>query len=522
MKPTETAARGADPEEPPGEVTTSERGGPGGPAAPAPDLGPADPPAEPAGGVLSAPYRALTLGCVATVLLIAFEAMAVGTAMPAAADALDGVSLYAFAFSAFFTTSLLGMSVSGQWCDRSGPLSPVLAGIGTFALGLLLSGVAQSMWVFVAGRALQGAGGGLVIVALYVTVRLAFPERLRPAALAAFSASWVVPSMVGPVIAGTITEQLGWRWVFLGITVLVVLPLAALVPALRRAASGPPEGASRTLDRRRLQLAVAVAVGAGLLQYGGQELRWVSLLPVAVGLALLAPSAARLLPAGTFRLRRGLPSVIALRGVMSAAYLATQTFLPLLLVTQRDLSYTQAGLSLAASGATWAVGSWTQSRAWAEPHRFALVRGGTVAVTVGVGTTPLVLLDAAPVWLPMVTLAVGAFGMGLVISTVGVLVLRFSTPKEAGGNVASLQLCDSLSNVVMLTAVGSLFAALGGDATAAAGHASESSSAVDTAVGPGAFAAVYAAAFTMALLSIVVGGRLREREPAGAGLRGAT
>ncbi|GAA3864531.1 MFS transporter [Streptomyces sedi] len=521
MKPTETAARGADPEEPAGEGTTSERGGPGGPTAPAPD-GPADPPAEPAGGVLSAPYRALTLGCVATVLLIAFEAMAVGTAMPAAADALDGVSLYAFAFSAFFTTSLLGMSVSGQWCDRSGPLAPVLAGIGTFALGLLLSGVAQSMWVFVAGRALQGAGGGLVIVALYVTVRLAFPERLRPAALAAFSASWVVPSMVGPVIAGTITEQLGWRWVFLGITVLVVLPLVALVPALRRAASGPPEGASRTLDRRRLKLAGAVAVGAGLLQYGGQELRWVSLLPVAVGLALLAPSAARLLPAGTFRLRRGLPSVIALRGVMSAAYLSTQTFLPLLLVTQRDLSYTQAGLSLAASGATWAAGSWTQSRAWAEPHRFRLVRGGTVAVTVGVGTTPLVLLDAAPVWLPVLTLAVGAFGMGLVVSTVGVLVLRFSTPKEAGGNVASLQLCDSLANVVMLTSVGSLFAALGGDATAAAGHASESSTTVDTAVGPGAFVAVYAAAFTMALLSIVVGGRLREHEPAGAGFRGAT
>lgn len=504
MRPTEAAERDADPEEP---------AGPGGPARPS-DAAAQDPPAEPAGGgVLSAPYRALTLGCVATVLLIAFEAMAVGTAMPAAAEALDGVSLYAFAFSAFFTTSLLGMSVSGQWCDRAGPLAPVLAGIGTFALGLLLSGTAQSMWVFVAGRAFQGVGGGLVIVALYVTVRLAFPERLRPAALAAFSASWVVPSMVGPVIAGTVTERLGWRWVFLGITVLVALPLVVLVPALRRAASGPPEGAAPALDRRRLRLAVAVAVGAGLLQYGGQEPRWISLAPVAVGLALLAPSAARLLPAGTFRLRRGLPSVIALRGVISAAYLSTQTFLPLLLVTQRDLSYTQAGLSLAASGASWAVGSWAQSRAWAEPHRFALVRGGTVLIALGVGTTPLVLLSAVPVWLPVLTLGVGAFGMGLVVSTVGVLVLRFSGPKEAGGNVASLQLCDSLANVVMLTTVGSLFATLGGDASAAAAHATEA--ATDAAVGPGAFLAVSTATSAVALLSVLVGGRLREREGAG-------
>ncbi|WP_062203818.1 MFS transporter [Streptomyces sp. NBRC 109706] len=495
MKHAEAAQPDAEPDEPARSV---------GPVRPSP-------PAEPAGGVLSASYRALTLGCVATVLLIAFEAMAVGTAMPAAADALNGVSLYAFAFSAFFTTSLLGMSVSGQWCDRSGPMAPVVTGIAAFAAGLLLSGVAQAMWVFVVGRAFQGVGGGLVIVALYVTVRRAYPERLRPAALAAFSAAWVVPSMVGPVIAGTITEHFGWRWVFLGITVLVVLPLLVLLPELRRAASGPPDGVARAMDRRLLRLAVAVAVGAGLLQYGGQELRWLSLLPVLVGLALLAPSALRLLPAGTFRLRRGLPSVIALRGVISAAYLSTQTFLPLLLVTQRGLSYTQAGLSLAASGASWAVGSWAQSRPWAEPHRFELVRAGTVLIVLGVGTTPLVLLDAVPVWLPVLTLGVGAFGMGLVVSTVGVLVLRFSTPKEAGGNVASLQLCDSLANVVMLTTVGSLFAALGGDATAASAHAAET--ATDTTVGPAAFVAVYAAASAAALLSVLVATRLHERPP---------
>lgn len=455
-------------------------------------------------GVLGPRHRALTLGCVCSILLIAFEAMAIGTAMPAAAEELRGVSLYAFAFSGFFTTSLLGMVVAGQWCDRVGPLRPVAVGIAAFAAGLLVTGVAQSMWVFVLGRAVQGIGGGLVIVALYVVVGRAFPERLRPAALAAFSGAWVLPSMVGPLIAGSVTEHFGWRWVFLGITALVPLPLLVMLPALRRHASGPPPGARGAFDGRRLRLALAVAVGAGLVQFGGQEVRWLSLLPALVGLALLWPSAVRLLPVGTLRAARGLPAVISLRGVISAAYLVTQTFLPLMLVARRGLSYTEAGLALAVSGVVWSLGSFAQARPWAEPYRHLLVRLGTVLLAAGVLTTPLVLWEAVPVWLPTVTLTVAAFGMGLVVSTVGVLVLRLSRPGESGGNVSSLQVCDSLGNVLMLTAVGTLFAAFGGDASAA--H--EAGGAAASAVGAEAFVVVYAAAAVAALLSVVVAGRI--------------
>ncbi|MGK5529437.1 MFS transporter [Streptomyces sp. URMC 129] len=474
--------------------------------SPVPAAGPS-PVSGAGGGVLSRPYRALTLGCVSTILLIAFEAMAVGTVMPAAAEALDGLGLYAFAFSGFFTTSLLGMVAAGQWADRRGPAGPVVAGIASFAAGLLLSGTAGTMWVFVLGRAAQGVGGGLVIVALYVLVRRAFPEPLQAAALASFSAAWVVPSMVGPVVAGTVTERFGWRWVFLGITALVVLPLVIMLPALRaQAAAAPGNAAADRFDGRRLRLAAAVAVGAGLLQYGGQDPRWLSLVPVAAGLALLAPSARRLLPRGTFRAARGLPSVIMLRGLLSAAWLASQAFLPLLLVTQRGLSYTEAGLALAASGGLWALGSYTQSASWAEPRRYRLTTLGTVLLALAVGTTPLVLLDAVPVWLPAVTLSVGAFGMGLAVASVGVLVLRLSTPGEAGGNVASLQVFDSLGNVAMLTAVGTLFAALGGD-TASTGHGTAATA--GPAVGAGAFVAVYACTTAAALLSIVVSGRLR-------------
>ncbi|NJQ17080.1 MFS transporter [Streptomyces bohaiensis] len=458
------------------------------------------------GGVLGPRHRALTLGSVSVILLIAFEAMAVGTAMPAAAEQLDGIGLYAFAFSAFLTTSLLGMTVSGQWCDRSGPVAPVVSGIAVFCCGLLLSGAAPTMLVFILGRAGQGAGAGLIIVALYVTVRIAYPEELRPAALAAFSAAWVVPSMLGPVLAGLVAEHFGWRWVFLGITGLVVLPLLVMLPALRRAASGPPEGGPGRFDRRRLRLAVALAAGAGLLQYGGQDLRWLSVVPVLVGAALLAPAAVRLMPPGTFRAARGLPSAVLLRGLASAAFLSTQMFVPLMLVTQRGLGYSQAGLALAAGGVSWALGSWTQSRSGLEPHRLRLVRGGTALVAVGVAATPLVLLPAVPVWFPALSLSVGCFGMGLVITSMGVLVLRYSSPETSGGNISALQICDALLNVVMLTLVGSAFAVLGGGSVA--GHAVTSGSDV----GPEAFLVVYAAATAVALLAVVVAGRLRPEE----------
>ncbi len=229
-------------------------------------------PTPPAETVLSRAYRALSIGIVSVVVLIAFEATAVGTAMPVAARELDGVSLYAFAFSGYFTTSLFGMVLSGQWSDRRGPLAPLTSGIAAFAAGLVLSGTAGAMWLFILGRAVQGLGGGLVIVALYVVVGRAYPERLRPAIMAAFAAGWVVPSIVGPLASGAVTEHLGWRWVFVGIPVLVVIPLALALPQIRSRAAGPVGGAEApaSFDRRRIRLALAISLGAGLLQYAAR------------------------------------------------------------------------------------------------------------------------------------------------------------------------------------------------------------------------------------------------------------
>ncbi|MCG8967296.1 MFS transporter [Streptomyces sp. CL12-4] len=465
--------------------------------------------AAPPDTVLSSAYRALSIGIVSVVVLIAFEATAVGTAMPVAARELDGVSLYAFAFSGYFTTSLFGMVLSGQWSDRRGPLGPLTGGIAAFAAGLLLSGTAGAMWLFILGRAVQGLGGGLVIVALYVVVGRAYPERLRPAIMAAFAAGWVVPSVVGPLAAGAVTEHLGWRWVFVGIPVLVVFPLALALPQIRSRAAGPVGGADAgeepaSFDRRRIRLALGISLGAGLLQYAAQDLRWISLLPGAAGVALLVPAVLGLLPRGTYRAARGLPSVVLLRGVAAGSFIAAESFVPLMLVTQRGLSPTLAGLSLAAGGATWAAGSWLQSRSRMEPYRDRLMTLGMVLVAAAIATAPSVLIDAVPAWTVAVAWGFGCLGMGLVISSTSVLLLQLSAPEEAGTNSAALQISDGLSNVILLAVGGAAFAALGGGTVT---HAATEA----TGSHPAAFAAVFLPMAGVALVGAWVTTRLRER-----------
>ncbi|MGO4421116.1 MFS transporter [Streptomyces sp. MCAF7] len=454
------------------------------------------------GSVLGRRYRALTLGIVSVVSLIAFEASAVNTAMPVAARALDGVELYAYAFSAYFTASLFAMALSGEWCDRRGPLAPLFAGIAAFGAGLVLSGSAQDMWTFVGGRAVQGIGGGLVIVALYVLVGRAYPQRLQPAVLASFSAAWVLPVIVGPLVAGTVTEQAGWRWVFLSIPVLILLPLAVMLPALRKVDRGEP---SPAMNRRRILLALAVASGAGLLQYAGQDLDWISLIPAAAGLALLVPCVLRLLPRGTFRAARGLPAVVLLRGVAAGSFLGAESFVPLMLVTERGLSATAAGLSLTGGGLTWALGSYTQSRPRLEPHRERLMAAGMLLIALSIGLVPLALVDSVPAWLVAVAWLIGGYGMGLVISSGSVLLLKLSGPKEAGSNSASLQVSDALGNITLVGLSGVLFVGFGGGSVAGAGHTAATAGTGH----PGAFAAVYVAMAAVALVGAVLTTRLR-------------
>ena len=406
--------------------------------------------------LLKPPYRRLTIGIVSVILVLAFEAMAVGTAMPAAVDELDGIRLYAWAFSGFLAGSLWGMVWAGEECDRRGPARPLLLGIAAFIVGLVLSGAAPDMLTFILGRVVQGVGSGAVIVAIYVVVARAYPEELRPRVFSAMASAWILPSIVGPLIAGVVADTWSWRWVFLAVPLLVVPAVVLILPRLRAVDDAGPAGAGRPGIRR---LALMAAVGVAGLQYAGQRLDLWSIPVLLLAVGLLATSVPRLLPPGTLMLRRGLPTTVAMRGLLAGGFFGAESFIPLMLVNERGLSTTFAGLSLTGAALGWATGSWFQSLPSLDMPRALLVRRGAAFVCLSVLALCLALLPSVPVWIAGLAWTFSGFGMGMALPTLSVVLYELSPLEDQGANTAALQVSDALGSTVFIGLAGVIFAA---------------------------------------------------------------
>ncbi len=410
------------------------------------------------GGVLSPQYRALTIGMVALITLVAFESLAVTTAMPTVAQALDGLYLYALAFGGPLASAVVAMVVSGTWSDLKGPTRPLWHGTAWFLGGLMIAGLAPTMEVLVVGRIIQGFGSGLLTVALYVVVGQLYPARLRPRIFAAFATGWVVPSLVGPAIAGLIVEHTNWRIVFLAVPVIAIPAALVMRPGLAR--GGAHETRPGRLWDKRALWAVAAAVGVGLLHYGGQQHGVLQLVLLAIGLAGVVAFGPKLLPRGTFAFKPGLPSVVALRGLVGAAGFGAEVFLPLMLTRERGLSPAVAGLVLTVSALSWTAASWYRGRPNQPFSHAVFLQAGMVAILLGIVTAALTLNDNVPVVVGILGWSLTGLGMGTVFPTLSVLVLEYSERDEQGANSSALQLSDSLSTATVLAVGGSLFAAI--------------------------------------------------------------
>lgn len=266
-------------------------------------------------GIFARQHRALTVGIILAIMAVAFEGLAVTTVAPVLAEELGGLGLYGWVFSAYLLAQLVGTVVAGQQVDRHGPARPFVGALLLFAAGLLTAAVAPSMPMLIGGRVLQGLGGGALGNCVYSSITLRYDDSLRPRMLAAVSSAFILPALIGPYVAGVIAEHLTWRAVFWGL--LPLLPVAGVLtlPAFRRVVP-----AGKGVERNRLPAAVQVAVGTGLLLAGLGSLPGVrGVLLAGVGLPLAAAALRRLLPAGTFVARPGLPAVVAARGLFVAS-----------------------------------------------------------------------------------------------------------------------------------------------------------------------------------------------------------
>ncbi len=401
--------------------------------------------------------RQIAIGSTALISLFAVEYIAVGTAMPTVARALDGLGLYALAFSATIAASVIGMILGGWWSDRSGPRAVLIVGAATFATGLLAAGLSPSMELFVTARGLQGLGSGMAIVAIYVVIAQGIPDELRPQMFSLLAAAWVVPGLLGPVLTGVVVEHVGWRWVFLGVAPLVLLSMAVLLPALGR--TEPSEDAAH-LGVSTIFWAVLAALSVGVLNLGGESISGRDVLiglPFAIALGV---AAWRLLPPGTLTLGRGLPSVISARGAIGASFMATEAYLPLLLQDLHGYSPAQAGGALAVGAVTWAGGSWLQGRLGGSVDRARVMVVGCSVILLGTGLLFTAVGLGWPGWTLLVIWGITQGGVGLAYPTTSLMTMRLSTAEELGRNSSSLQVSEALASAVALAAVGAVFTAL--------------------------------------------------------------
>ena len=410
------------------------------------------------GGILDREHRVLTAGVILSVTAVAFEGLAVTTIAPAIANELRGLALYGWIFSAYLLAQIVGTVVAGQFVDRRGPALPAAAALLTFGAGLLLAALAPSMIVLVAARALQGLGAGGLANCAYASINLRYPDRLRPSMLATISSAYIIPSMIGPFVAGLLSERFSWRAVFWTLLPILVISAALTLPAYRgTAAEGTGPG------RSRLPLAVALAGGTGILLAG------LGFLPGLFGgilafggLALAIPPLRRLTPPGTILARHGLPAAIAARGLFVAAYFAADTYLVLALTALHGASASAAGLVIASGSLVWTACAWLQARLDARDGG----RGRAGRIRLGVTGLLIGALGMAIVpWLGGGALAVGlaahflaGMGMGLAHPSVGAFAFARAGTGEAGTVSAAILLADAFTPAVAIGAGGAIIA----------------------------------------------------------------
>ena len=446
--------------------------------------------------LLSSGYRGLTVGLVSTITLVALESLAIGTVMPKVADELGQLELYGWVFSGFFLGNLVGTVIAGGALDRMPLTRPFAIGLGLFALGLAIGGLAPSMPILVGARVIQGLGGGAIAPTAYVAIGRGLPQRLQPQMFAMLSAAWVLPGVLGPSIAAVVGELTTWRLVFLGLLPLLAVAGSIAMSALRDVPTVAPaaEHEAAAATARRLPNALLAAVGTGMLVAALTfELLPLVVVGSIVGGAMLLYAFRRLTPPGTLVLASGVPAAILLRGAMTFAFFVGDAYIALMLQTWRGTPATLTGIVFTVTTVAWTAATWLQARRIDRvgPRRFVAL--GFAVLAVAAALTIPVVMPTVPPEAAIVTWVLAGLGMGFMYSAVTLIVLRGVPAEEQGSASSALQLSDILG-----TALG---AGIGG-ALAALGERSGGD-------GLGwALAGVFAMSLVVALLGLAASGRV--------------
>ncbi|MEY8841012.1 MDR family MFS transporter, partial [Cribrihabitans sp. XS_ASV171] len=424
----------------------------------------------------------IALAAVAVTLLFASLGQTiVTTAIPTMVADLGGMEHMTWVITAYLLASTIGAPVAGKLGDLFGRKLVVQIGIFVFLAGATLAGLAQSMGVLIAGRTIQGLGGGGLIVVSMAVVADVLPARHRGQAQGLLGAVFGVSTVIGPLIGGFLVEALNWHWIFFAnfpVGLLALVVLHAALPNVKREAPVKLDLAGASLLATILSVAVLVS------NLGGSVLPWdsVELLGLAgLGLAALAGfvmverrAEEPVLPLMLFRNNTFL--VVNTVGFMvGVAMFGTITFMPLYLQVVQGVSPAVSGLFLTPMMAGLIASSAGAGRVMSRTGRYKWMPVLSTALLALAMLSLSTLSAGSSLWHVGLSMVFVGLGLGPVFS-IGVTAIQNDIPGHMlGVGTASANMFRLIGGSIGTAAFGALFSAnlarnLAGDLPVAAGN----------------------------------------------------
>ncbi|WP_225217127.1 MDR family MFS transporter [Arthrobacter pullicola] len=403
-------------------------------------------------------------GLVLSVLLAALDQTIVATALPTIVGDLNGLEHLSWVVTAYILAATIGLPIYGKLGDLYGRKNIFIFAIAVFLVGSVLSGLAQNMGQLIAFRALQGIGGGGLMIGAQAIIGDLVSPRERGRYMGLIGAAFGIASVGGPLLGGWITDNWSWRWVF-----YINVPIGAVALAVVISSLHLPRhhGARPRLDYPGAVLLAAASAALVLVtSWGGTTYDWSS--PQILGLSALAVIAAGLfiwqetraaepiLPLRLFRLRNFLVPVLAGIGVGIAMF-STISYLPTFLQMVNGASATESGLMMLPMMAGLLLTSIGTGQLISRTGRYKVYPVAGFAVVVAGLLLLSRISETTPYWFTAVGMAVLGMGIGALLQNL-VLIVQNSVPgQDMGTAISAANYFRQIAASFGIAAFGSIF-----------------------------------------------------------------